>query len=102
MTESKIVQLIQLIHKEVRGDLKGVFQLNILKNGNPAGSFHLTVAPDQVGYAEGTHEKPSLTITAEDDDLVGLLSNKLDPVQAQVSFVPRRRSHEFALTALHD
>merc|ERR1712217_502843 len=52
------------------------------KDGKPAGEYYLVVKPGEAGYKEGKHAKPDFTLVAEDADLIQLLSNKLDPIQA--------------------
>merc|ERR1712232_493112 len=66
----------------IRGDLKGIIQLKVTKDGKPAGSYYATVGPKEVGYTEGEHSKPDFEITIADEDFVSLVSGKIDPMQA--------------------
>eukprot|EP00929_Paragymnodinium_shiwhaense_P004845 TRINITY_DN10606_c0_g1_i4.p1 TRINITY_DN10606_c0_g1~~TRINITY_DN10606_c0_g1_i4.p1 ORF type:complete len:130 (-),score=38.44 TRINITY_DN10606_c0_g1_i4:212-601(-) len=79
---AKLVELIKFLDGELRGKINATVQLDILKDGRPAGEYYMVVKPGEVGYKEGKHEKPDFTVIAEDADLIQLLTNKLDPMQA--------------------
>eukprot|EP00812_Abedinium_dasypus_P012605 NODE_6115_length_529_cov_33.710970.p1 GENE.NODE_6115_length_529_cov_33.710970~~NODE_6115_length_529_cov_33.710970.p1 ORF type:complete len:130 (-),score=36.77 NODE_6115_length_529_cov_33.710970:61-450(-) len=80
--ETKFGALVAALDK-LRGGVDGVFQLCVKKDGKDAGSFYIVIKPGNYVYGQGEPpSKPGLKLTCEDDVLVQLATDELDPMQA--------------------